>query len=74
MLLGMTCISFFTLTICILSLSVQLTVGVGLADYCQQPAEAQENFLQMPGKNLNRKFNKYYFNKCEITMFYIFFS
>ena len=50
MLIGMTCISFFTLVLCDLSLSVQLSVGVALSDYCEQPDQAQENFIQMPGK------------------------
>lgn len=48
MLIGMTCISFFTLVLCDLSLSVQLSVGVALSDYCEQPDQAQENFIQMP--------------------------
>lgn len=48
MLIGMTCVSFFTLVLCDLSLSVQLSVGVALSDYCQNPAAAQENFIQMP--------------------------
>jgi cell fate (sporulation/competence/biofilm development) regulator YmcA (YheA/YmcA/DUF963 family) len=48
MLIGMTCISFFTLVLCDLSLSVQLSVGVALSDFCMNPQEAQKNIIQMP--------------------------
>lgn len=48
MLIGMTCISFFTLVLCDLSLSVQLSVGVALSDFCMDPTEAQKNIIDMP--------------------------
>ena len=56
MLLGMTCVSFFALVLCDLSLSVQLSVGVAISDYCQQPDAARDNFIQMPGNQNSIKF------------------
>jgi len=55
MLLGMTCVSFFALVLCDLSLSVQLSVGVAISDYCQQPDAARDNFIQMPECDLQSK-------------------
>ena len=50
MVIGITCALFFALAICHLSLYLQLSGGVILSDYCQNPEEAQKNFIQMPGK------------------------
>ena len=51
MVIGITCALFFALAICHLSLYLQLSGGVILSDYCQNPEEAQKNFIQMPGKS-----------------------
>ena len=59
MLIGMTCITFFTLVLCDLSLSVQLSVGVALSDFCMDPEKAQENIIQMPGKKCKFKTKKF---------------
>jgi len=48
MVIGITCALFFALAICHLSLYLQLSGGVILSDYCQNPEEAQKNFIQMP--------------------------
>ena len=62
MLLGMTCVSFFALVLCDLSLSVQLSVGVAISDYCQQPDAARDNFIQMPGSLNFMNFFLFFFN------------
>ena len=51
MVIGITCALFFALAICHLSLYLQLSGGVILSDYCQNPEEAQNNFIEMPGKS-----------------------
>ena len=48
--LGVTCALFFALAICHLTLYAQLSIGVGLADYCSDPQAAQESSLELPGK------------------------
>ena len=50
MMLGVTCALFFALAICHLTLYAQLSIGVGLADYCSDPLAAQESSLELPGK------------------------
>ena len=51
MMLGVTCALFFALAICHLTLYAQLSIGVGLADYCSDPLAAQESSLELPGKS-----------------------
>lgn len=55
MMLGVTCALFFALAICHLTLYAQLSIGVGLADYCSDPLAAQESSLELPEceSNLN---------------------
>ena len=49
MMLGITCALFFALAICHLTLYAQLSIGVGLSDYCADPKAAQKSSLELPG-------------------------
>ena len=48
LMLGVTCAFFFALAICHLTLYAQLSIGVGLADYCADPVAAQKSSLELP--------------------------
>ena len=50
MMLGVTCALFFALAICHLTLYAQLSIGVGLSDYCADPKAAQKSSLELPGE------------------------
>ena len=58
MLIGVTCVSFFAMVLCYLSLTIQLPAAVAFSDYCKSPEDSQYSIVKMPGKLLdiiNRK-------------------
>ncbi|CAG5096910.1 Oidioi.mRNA.OKI2018_I69.XSR.g14841.t1.cds [Oikopleura dioica] len=48
MLIGVTCVSFFAMVLCYLSLTVQLPVAVAVSDYCRNPKESKDSIVKMP--------------------------
>ena len=49
MLIGVTCVSFFAMVLCYLSLTVQLPAAVAFSDYCKSPEDSQYSIVKMPG-------------------------
>lgn len=58
MLIAITCISFFAMVLCYLSLTIQIPIAVAVSDYCKSPEESQENLIPMPVCDSERELEK----------------
>jgi len=58
MLIGVTCVSFFAMVLCYLSLTIQLPAAVAFSDYCKSPEDSQYSIVKMPDCESDEQLSK----------------